>query len=127
MMTIAQIRNEASRVILERNPELVGLVQFDANVTHVCRGMYMVNLLVMSDDYAALREIAAKVEPHPYGVKRSWPLGKILDHYCNNEPANGYDFELAGLRWLIGDGDDSMAVTELGADGVSIWVRAWDE
>lgn len=127
MLNVMTIRDHAARVILERNPELAGLVTFDANVTHICRGMQMVNLLVFTENYEQLRQIAANVEPHPFGVKRSWPLGKILDHYCNNEPDGNADLELGGMKWLIGDGDDSMAVTELGPDGVMIWVRTWDE
>lgn len=127
MASIAQLRLNAQAAIIERHPELSGLVMFDVYVPSIHRGMHMIELRITAVDYAKLREIAADVTPHPFGPKREWPLGKILDHYCTHEPANGYDFELAGLRWLIGDGDDSLALSEISSDAVSLWVRAWED
>lgn len=126
MTHISQICLYAQAAILERHPELSGLVTFDAHVPTIHRGMHMIELRILALDYERLREIAKSVTPHPFGPEREWPLGKILDHYCTHEPTNGYDFELGGLRWLIGDGDDSLAVTELGPDGITLWVRAWE-
>lgn len=127
MISIAQIRDAAAAVILERHPELVGLVSFDAYVPHVHPGMGMIELRIDALDFNALRAIAANVEPHPFGVPRTWPLGKILDHYCTNEPHAGCDFILGGVEWLIGDGDDSLALAEVSSGSVILWVRCWEE
>lgn len=127
MTPVSQIRLYAQAAILERHPELNGLVTFDASVPYVHPGMHIVELRVTSLDNAKLREIAADVKPHPFGPKREWPLGKIFDHYCSHEPASGRDFELGGLHWLIGDGDDSLALSEISSDTVALWVRAWED
>lgn len=127
MTHVSQIRDAAGAAILERHPELVGIVSFDAYVPHIHPGMHMIELRIDGLDFTRLREIAADVEPHPFAPPRHWSLGKILDHYCTNEPANGYDFELNGLRWLIGDGDDTLALSEISSDSVILWVRCWED
>lgn len=127
MISIAQIRDTAAAVILERHPELVGAVTFDAHVPAICCGMHMIELRIISHDNQKLWPIAREVVNSPFAPPRQWPLGIILDHYCNNEPDGNADFELAGLRWLIGDGDDTLALSEISSDTVVLWVRCWED
>lgn len=128
-MNLSHIRDAAVTSIFKRHPKLIGLVSFDLVFNSMSVMHTGFDLIVRPATPSAgnlLRELASTLGPRPswYPVRNS-ALGLILDHYCSNDPELGYDFELERLHWLIGDGDDSLALREIDNADVALWVRTF--
>lgn len=131
-MRLSHIRDAAATAIYKRHPKLIGLVSFDLvfhSVSLMHTGFDLIVRPATPSARDSIRELAdsesaAGLRPSWYPRRKS-SLGLILDHYCSNEPELGYDFELERLHWLIGDGDDSLALHEIDNADVALWVRTF--
>lgn len=110
-MHVARIARAAEEVILRDHPELEGNVSFHAECQHVAFDFIRVDLHVHVHDYRAYERIGRRFED-------------VLDHYRGAEEP--YHFELEGVKFLIGDGDDNGAVSMVSSHHAAIWVRAWN-
>lgn len=125
MTPISQVRDAAAAKVLERHPELKGLVTFDAipfDLSPMVSGIYLKIQTVNNAAYTKVYELSKSVEHPEHWTKRDGPLAHILDGYCviDNE-----SFELDGYFWDLGDGDDSLALAEIDMSTVTLWVRTW--
>ena len=57
-------------------------------------------------------------------VKAPGSLVNILDGLRSMPDSDGR-FTISGVEWLIGDGDDSLAVKEVDYDTCLVWVRTF--
>lgn len=130
-MRNAELRDAAAAVILERHPELAGRVVFDYTAFDITPHVMGINLVValtyegyrwVHDNANSISMIGRGGEYGRYGY-----MARILDHYCTHEPEGQCDFVCGGYKWLIGDGDDSLAVSELEPGVATVWVRSWGD
>lgn len=127
-MRNAELRDAAAAKILEHHPYLAGKVVFDYTAFDVSPMVMGINLVVAltHEGYRWVHDNADSIsmtKPGEYG--RQGYMGRILDRYCTHEPEGNYDFVCGGMTWLIGDGDDSLAVSELEPGVATVWVRSW--
>lgn len=124
MINLGLIRDAAASCVLRDNPHLSGLVTFEAYSPAVWPGMAFVELRVHAAMHRSIMKLARDKDPDH---KEFCPLVALLRDY-RTTPDNGYGiFELGGYRWLIGDGDDSLALRDLDATSAILWVRTWWE
>lgn len=127
-MRNAELRDAAAEKVLEHLPFLRGRVVFDYTAFDLSNMVMGINLIVAltTEGYSWVNE--NEVDMVPFGTYgREGYMGRILDRYCSHEPEDNFDFVCGGLKWVIGDGDDSLAVTELEPGVASVWVRSWGE
>lgn len=130
-MRNAEIRDAAAAKVLDHHPFLVGKVVFDYTAFDTSFQVMGINLIVAltRDGYRWVHENAKDIPMIERGGDRGryGYMARILDHYCTHEPEGTRDFNFGGFSWLIGDGDDSLAVVEIEPGVAQVWVRSWGE
>lgn len=114
-MNKIQILEAASKAIVKKFPQLDRLVRFDIEFDSCSTSHFGFSLRV---------EIKDRESYVAFKSRTGFPkLYNLLDAYQVNDTRS--DFELEGLQWLIGDGDDFLAVREITSWEVAIWVRTF--
>lgn len=133
-MNKARLRDAASAAVLERHPELNGLVSFDIEYVSAESFTLCFDLVVKLhgyEQYEALLQMIADagelVGFNECATDLEGILDQVLDHYRVVESAQEGQFVFEKYRWYIGDGDDGGAVRMNGSREARVWVRTWWE
>lgn len=117
-MNTTEINLNVLAVIVRDHPELNGRVSFETRFDAVSpfHVGFVTHVRIRSHtDYTAI-----------FGERRERSLLNLLEHYRGHESEEGGpDFTLEGLGFIVGDGDDNLAVVEVSSYEVMIWVRTF--
>ncbi len=119
-MKLSQINRAVEAAVLERFPFLKDQVTFDTVFDSASSMAIIFHTTVQVNDrgaYGALKAIetpAAHWEPDSTHILRS-----LMVYQADDEN----EFHLEGTRFMIGDGDDSGSVWEVGPWTMTMWVR----
>lgn len=118
MKSLASINREFDAWLKARHPDLAPYIEIDLRFSGLSSfgTMFTANVHVTGTEaYMALKPL------QPAGADHI--LWQLFD-YQVFEPAAGEEFTVFdGMEFTVGDGDDSLAVVEVGPWDVDIWVR----